>query len=516
MIHYSKDGVNNAFTAWGKHMKNYYGSKNLEYAEGDFTINYLGYWTDNGAFYYYATEKNKTYEQTVFDIKEYSKSLNIPYRYVQYDSWFYPKGKGNGLLEWTPDVKNFPHGLGYVQNKTGWTVAAHCKWWSPKTPLAKQNGGKYDFIIEKHMALPTDQQIWFDILKVARDWNLIMFEQDWLGQMFDGLSILQTNVTIGRQWMLQMAEGVMQSGLVMEQCTAYPRHTLMGLEIPVVTQQRVTMDYQLTDNNWRTGVNSLWVYSLGQIPYKDIFWTTPVQHAPKYPQTKHPYVELDALVASLTTGPIGPSDGINMTNAELLMRCCNADGLILKPDKPAIAIDAQFYEKAFGGSYPGPEGEVWTTYSQISGFFFGIILGADLNNSYSIGPQEAGFPSSLSQSAAFSRNSKIIYTFGNDSKIKLQNCTKAAFCLYYTTPIFNLGGKQLILLGETSKWIPFSNKRILTVESSEHDIMITIQGAIGEKVEFWVSSNSVASSINCVITDSLRATISVAGRICRP
>ena len=29
-------------------MKNYYGSKNLEYAEGDFTINYLGYWTDNG------------------------------------------------------------------------------------------------------------------------------------------------------------------------------------------------------------------------------------------------------------------------------------------------------------------------------------------------------------------------------------------------------------------------------------------------------------------------------------
>ena len=134
--------------------------------------------------------------------------------------------------------------------------------------------------------------------------------------MFDGLSILQTNVTIGRQWMLQMAEGVKQNGVTMQQCTAYPRHTLMGLEIPVVTQvhkhiklsslfhiqlyvikvfasnftslyinfqQRVTIDYALKDSNWRTGINSLWVYSLGQVPYKDIFWTTPDQHCPKYP-----------------------------------------------------------------------------------------------------------------------------------------------------------------------------------------------------------------------------------------
>jgi len=39
------------------------------------------------------------------------------------------------------------------------------------------------------------------------------------------------------------------------------------------------------------------------------------------------------------------------------MKSCRADGKILKPDVPAIAIDAMFYEKAFGKDF-GPKGEV--------------------------------------------------------------------------------------------------------------------------------------------------------------
>ena len=37
-----------AFRGWGSMMQRNYGSKNAEYAETDYTLNYLGYWTDNG------------------------------------------------------------------------------------------------------------------------------------------------------------------------------------------------------------------------------------------------------------------------------------------------------------------------------------------------------------------------------------------------------------------------------------------------------------------------------------
>ena len=35
-------------------------------------------------------------------------------RYLQYDSWFYPKDAQKGLLEWIPDKKQFPSGMQWV------------------------------------------------------------------------------------------------------------------------------------------------------------------------------------------------------------------------------------------------------------------------------------------------------------------------------------------------------------------------------------------------------------------
>ena len=54
-----------------------------------------------------------------------------------------------------------------------------------------------------------------------------------------------------------------------------------------------------------------------------------------------PYPELQAVVATLSTGPVGPSDKIGCSDAKLIMKSVNKDGLILKPDRPARAIDDQ-------------------------------------------------------------------------------------------------------------------------------------------------------------------------------
>ena len=43
---------------------------------------------------------------------------------------------------------------------------------------------------------------------------------------------------------------------------------------------------------------------------------------------KEPHPALEAAVASLTAGPVGPGDMINYTDVELLMRLCNLMPLV--------------------------------------------------------------------------------------------------------------------------------------------------------------------------------------------
>lgn len=57
--------------------------------------------------------------------------------------------------------------------------------------------------------------------------------------------------------------------------------------------------------------------------------------------TREPYSLLEALVATLSTGPVGPGDKINDTDVLLTMMSCDGNGRLLKPSHPATAIDKQ-------------------------------------------------------------------------------------------------------------------------------------------------------------------------------
>jgi hypothetical protein len=71
-----------AYRAWGSALQAYYQTRNSPYRESDFTSDYLGYWTDGGACYYYWTETGQTYEETILSAKLYADNINIPYRWV--------------------------------------------------------------------------------------------------------------------------------------------------------------------------------------------------------------------------------------------------------------------------------------------------------------------------------------------------------------------------------------------------------------------------------------------------
>lgn len=391
IIYHSDQGINKAMEKWGHLLRKWYG-RSTSAKEVDPSINYIGYYTDNGAYYYHFKEANKTYEETIEAIVDYAHQMNIPYRYIQLDDWWYPIiGPGYGAtITWTADPKVFPHGLQYIYNITQWPVVGHNRYWSSITPYAKQNGGKFNFIIDGKLSLPDDQTFWDYLLAGAKKWGLIVYEQDWLNYQIEKFGLLHKDVTLGRRWLHQMGEAANRFGMQLQYCMALPRHLLASLEVPAVSQVRASTDYHLLPNQWTIGVTSIFAHALGVAPFKDNLWTKRVQPGNVYNKTE-PNPLLQVTVALLSTGPVGVGDRVGYTDAKLLSRLINADGLLLKPSKPATAIDTQLLQVAFGGDI-GPVGEVWSTYSDISGIKFGIIFCPIIKTDYHLHPSEIGIP----------------------------------------------------------------------------------------------------------------------------
>ncbi|XP_046547875.1 uncharacterized protein LOC124257775 [Haliotis rubra] len=98
-------GINKASVSWGQILQRWHGRTD-QYVKSDFTINYLGFWTDNGAYYYYVTEKGKNHQDTMLDIKSYMVQIGVPVRYIQYDEWWYYWDNGFVYLPGTFSITN--------------------------------------------------------------------------------------------------------------------------------------------------------------------------------------------------------------------------------------------------------------------------------------------------------------------------------------------------------------------------------------------------------------------------
>lgn len=101
---------------------------------------------------------------------------------MQYDSWWYGGPQHGGCVKWDTLPTVFPDGMINLYQKTKYQSVAHSRWWSGNVTYARQNGGKYNFLIDQNTqkALPNDQTFWNDLFANASKWGLHTYEQDWL------------------------------------------------------------------------------------------------------------------------------------------------------------------------------------------------------------------------------------------------------------------------------------------------------------------------------------------------
>jgi len=498
IFHWSSNGIQRGILEWGHSLRRSY--KKIDNRDEDVTLNYLGYSTDNGAYYYYITEKGKNYEDTLIDLADALSADNIPVRYWLLDSWWYYRGSAGGVVRWEAKPNIFPHGLGYLYNRTNMLVQAHNRYWSKSNVYAKQNGGEYSFYIDNNGGVPLEQNFWDDFLSQRQSWGLRVYEQDWLNIELTRVDILRTDANAARNWLLQMDRGASKNALSIQYCMANPRHLLQSLETSTVTQARASGDYQPGNNQWKIGYTAPYLQALGLAPSKDGFWTAEIENGNKW-NGKEPYWRLQVAAATLSTGPVAFADKIGSWNREMIMKSCRADGRLMQPDTPSVLMDRFFVQRLWGKLGANAYFSLATT--TLGSGRYGYLTAVQLTQELTLSLDELGYNSNSNIVAFEANTTSTIIHVNTQSDLKLKaNPVEYDFQLYYLAPVL---GNGFAFQGEIAKWAPFSTSRFNSVEYDENSpwIWITMEGSSGETVEIGcVDSKLHQHLVKTVIPDT--------------
>lgn len=277
-------GPNAAWDSWGRALTALQGRPRPG-NDADVSLRYLGYWTDNGADYYYAYDRTLGYEGTLKALVQRYRSEDIPVRYLQLDSWWYsktytdpagragkakneqlPQGEWNrygGLLRYEAHPSLFPQGLAAFQRSIGLPLIAHDRWVDPASPYHER------YRISGLAAL--DPGFWRQIIGYLADAGGVAYEQDWLDVIYKRSPELQQSLDAGSTFTDQMAQAAQERGLTLQYSMALPRHFLQGARYPNLTTIRVSGD-RFGRDKWDDFLfTSRLASALGIWPWCDVF-----------------------------------------------------------------------------------------------------------------------------------------------------------------------------------------------------------------------------------------------------
>ena len=358
----SADGVNAAVSAFGGALLQRYNKTRAR--PPDFTADHLSYYTDNGAFLYYRfpyppgdPQFNGTgYSDELLGLVATGQREHIPFRALQFDSWWYDKAANGGTIRWGPTLMGGSVGTAAFHEQTGrLPVVSHNRFWAAGAartysgyPWAVDNQTEQEGGLDA-CAMPLSTAFWRDLFSNAsRTWGLHTYLQDYID--VEWLCTRQARGTVhgARTWLRQMGSGAAAAGVSIQYCGAFLQHLLQSVEIEAVRQIRVSEDYEptrggLRSNQWSIGTSSMLAEAVGLASFKDVFWSssdTVPAAVSKYGWQGEVAPELQAAVATLSTGPVAVGDPPAVLNHTLLLRTCTAAGQILKPSAAATTVDA--------------------------------------------------------------------------------------------------------------------------------------------------------------------------------
>ena len=255
----------------------------------------------------------------------------------------------------------------------------------------------------------------------------------------------------------------------------YPRHVLQSVEMPAVTQVRASDDHvpgaNYNNMQWRIGYSSLLAWALAIAPFKDNYWSTTQQPGSSCGNSLEISPALQEAISVFSAGPVSPGDGVGFSDVALIMRACTTGGRLLQPSRAATAIDSAIINRAFPSASTA-KGEIYATYSLVSGWAWDSVLAAQVNASYTLTPSDlapiradaavkddsipaverlrygasgapkAGDLGTLAysiNSTTFDISTLTVQPFSASSPIAIKTCGEWDFQVWHTAPIFANG-----------------------------------------------------------------------------
>ncbi len=453
-----QNGINRTFDTWGNALTGLSG-KIRPANDAAVELNKLGYWTDNGATYYYNYNTNLGYAGTLLAVRDEFANKGVSLGYLQLDSWWYPKsylatwqgGPTNsrgGIFLYQADAQLFPQGLAAFQQQLGLPLLTHARWVDDYSPY------RTNYIFSKNASV--DPTYWSNIMTSISAGGVVTYEQDWL----DNNCLPLMNLNDPPAFMNDMAAAAAANGINLQYCMALPRHYLQGSLYNNLLTMRVSGD-DFTAGKWNQFLyDSRLVSAAGAWPWCDVFMSAEPRNL---------------LLATLSGGPVGPGDALGAVNAANLLRAVRQDSVIVKPDVPLLPLDTTYLNDAQGNNLP----MVAATYTDRNGlralYVFGYARQAT-------NPVVGFVPASLGLAG-----DAYVYDYFNHTGTILSNGN--AFSFTTTLADVNTGGSYFIvvpigpsgiaLLGDTNKYVCLGKKRIPEL-SDAGALQTTVQFAPGE------------------------------------
>lgn len=360
VILHASTGITNAMSEWGQALQQSRPSKGTK--SNDVTLDLIGYQTDNGAYYCFCNDKNCS--QTLIEEMKYLKDIGIPMGYLSFQGGGASSGRGTAapwcVNTWGVDgglSDRYPVSVKEMQKAIGIPLQLYAPYFCPDSPYFNETS-KWNKV-SSNTLFPSCSMFDFEDVRPEQSRafyddffargvaaGMISYESDFMNQNYNCVPEFVTTTTAAPMWQQGMADAAYAKNLTIQWCMATPSDVFASVDLPSVTNFRVSTDF-CYGNSWNIGVSSLLVWALGAAPSKDTLWTsdnnrTAIPGCPWTPDHEAPGAELHVIFALMSTGPIGISDAIGMTNATLLKRTITVDGTLLKPAKPITAIDSSF------------------------------------------------------------------------------------------------------------------------------------------------------------------------------
>jgi hypothetical protein len=449
-------GINRAFDTWGHILTDLHG-KVRPSNDADASLKYLGYWTDNGAAYYYNFEPSKGYEGTLLGVRDDFVRMGLPLGYMQLDSWWYRKGESGdwnpkpnqwdfGIHTYQAHPELFPDGLASFRERLGLPLVTHARWIDAKSPYRSR------YTISNNVAV--DAQYWNDVAAYLKQSGVATYEQDWL----DSRATADFTLADQEAFMDNMAHALATNGITMQYCMPTPRHVLQGSKYSNLTSIRMSDDH-FERKFWpQVLYGSRFASSVGIWPWVDVFSSDDAANL---------------MMATLSGGVVGASDAIGAANVRNLQRVARADGVIVKPDAPLVPTDSTFLAEAQNG--PGPmTAYTYTDHGSNRAVYVFALRRGDAAT-VALTPSETGLSGNVFAYDVRRRSGAVVDAAAPMNLDLSQDWTNVIL-----VPVSRCG---IAIVGDTGKFVPRGRARIAAL--NDRGVAVDVE------VSFAASENTV-------------------------